>query len=197
MSNRGDGLQVRHIPHILDYVSRHNKKLNIWGYEEPENSLEMSNCFSLADEFNNNFSVSNQIFITSHSPAFYGMKGSNVSHYLVKKTDRNNGKKTNEVTLIEPVSDMSVIDAELGVAQLVMAKSAEAYEEIKFLRDANRTLEDYTKPVLLTEGETDVDLLRLGWRKLYGSKPMPFEIESCDVGSVSYTHLTLPTICSV
>lgn len=182
LANRGDGLQVRHIPHILDYVSRHNKKLNIWGYEEPENSLEMSNCFSLANQFISNFSEDNQIFITSHSPAFYGINGDNVSHYLVKKIERKNGRNSNEVTIIKCVSDMSVIDTELGVAQLIMARSAEAYKEISILKDANKSLEHFVKPVLLTEGTTDVDLLRTAWKKLYSNKPIPFEIESCDIG---------------
>ena len=73
LTRRGDGLQVRHIPHILQYISQNNKGLNIWGYEEPENSLEMSNAFALAGEFKNEFAKQNQIFITSHSPAFYSL----------------------------------------------------------------------------------------------------------------------------
>ena len=36
---RGDGLQARHIPFILDFIARHSAKNHIWAYEEPENSI--------------------------------------------------------------------------------------------------------------------------------------------------------------
>lgn len=183
LANRGDGLQVRHIPHILDYVSRHNKKLNVWGYEEPENSLEMSNCFHLAEQFNQTFNKKNQIFITSHSPAFYGMSGDNVSHYLVRKAFRESANSEKEITEIKKITDMSAIDSELGVAQLVMSRSAEAYSEIKSLREANATLKSFAMPTLLTEGDTDVEILETAWKKLYPERDMPFKISSCDLSS--------------
>lgn len=178
--NRGDGLQVRHIPQILDYVSEHNKQLNIWGYEEPENSLEMSNCFSLAEQFRTQFSKNNQVFITSHSPAFYSLKGDNVSHYLVKKVSKSRAGEANEVTDIKSISDMSVFDSEVGVAQLIMEKSAAAYEEIKILKETNDNLIQYEKPILLTEGITDKIILEEAWRRLRGNIVMPFTIEACD-----------------
>ena len=37
-------------------------------------------------------------------------------------------------------------------------------------------------PVLITEGETDVLILRTAWEKLYTGKEMPFSIKSCDIG---------------
>lgn len=56
---RGDGIQSRHIPFILDYISSRSSQFHIWGYEEPENSLEMSKAYEMADDFKERFSVSN------------------------------------------------------------------------------------------------------------------------------------------
>lgn len=61
LSQRGDGIQARHILIILKYIadedykqsnSRGATKINtIWGFEEPENGLEMLKAFEMADEF--------------------------------------------------------------------------------------------------------------------------------------------------
>jgi len=49
---RGDGIQVRHIPAILAFLSdRGAEDYHVWGFEEPENSLELANAISEADAF--------------------------------------------------------------------------------------------------------------------------------------------------
>ena len=126
LSRRGDGLQVRHIPHILQYISGNNRSLNIWAYEEPENSLELSNAFSLSHEFENEFSSSNQIFITSHSPAFYSLSSQSTKHFLVKKSVIESGGRENWITSLEDLENTQVADVELGVAQLIANRSQEA-----------------------------------------------------------------------
>lgn len=84
LSRRGDGIQGRHIPFILDYISEKSNKYHIWGYEEPENSLELSRAFDMAEDFSQRFSRDNQIFLTTHSPAFYDITGPNSSRWLVE-----------------------------------------------------------------------------------------------------------------
>jgi predicted ATPase len=81
---RGDGIQARHIPFILDFIAQKSNKHHIWAYEEPENSLEMSKAFELAEQFSTIFSKENQIFLTTHSPAFYSLEDEKVSKWLVK-----------------------------------------------------------------------------------------------------------------
>ena len=77
---RGDGIQARHIPIILKYIADEDQKTRnqgsmkvntIWGFEEPENGMELSKAFELADDFLE-YTDSIQMFITTHSPAFYG-----------------------------------------------------------------------------------------------------------------------------
>lgn len=185
LSRRGDGLQVRHIPHILRYISANNRSLNIWAYEEPENSLEMSNAFSLAEEFEKEFAGKNQIFITSHSPAFYSIKGERARHYLVKKAVIESSGSSNWITSVSDLADTKVADTELGVAQLVADRSREAFDEIKRLKEKNDELSALAKSVILTEGKTDAALLNGAWKKLYPDETQPFEIKSCDLGGVS------------
>ena len=69
LSQRGDGVKVRHIPVILRWLAKQANHLSapgrprvvtIWGYEEPENNLETRKCFELA-----------QFFIDTIDPARY------------------------------------------------------------------------------------------------------------------------------
>ncbi len=71
---RGDGVQARFIPEILDEISRNSTKNVIWGFEEPENSYESKNIRKLKDEFQFKFSKKYQIFITTHTMEFLALK---------------------------------------------------------------------------------------------------------------------------
>lgn len=89
--SRGDGIQARFIPAILNEISK-GKKNVIWGFEEPENSYEYRNAESLANDFVNNYSQKKQIFITSHTKEFLTLIRGNedrVSLHRVYKTAEN------------------------------------------------------------------------------------------------------------
>jgi len=86
--SRGDGIQARFIPAILNEISK-GKKNVIWGFEEPENSYEYRNAESLAKDFLNTYSKNKQIFITSHTKEFLSLIRDNedkVSLHRVYKT---------------------------------------------------------------------------------------------------------------
>lgn len=72
--DRGDGVQARFIPEILDEISKHSKKNIIWGYEEPENSYEAKNIRKIRDEFLEKYSREKQIFVTSHTKELLSIK---------------------------------------------------------------------------------------------------------------------------
>lgn len=40
-------------------------------------------------------------------------------------------------------------------------------------------IQQAAKPVVITEGKTDVTHLQVAWSKLYGGRPMPFDVVSC------------------
>ena len=85
----------------------------LWGYEEPENSLELSSSFALAEELHK-LSSEIQMFITTHSPAFYlNYQKSGVKLFHVEQ------KINDEETTIQPVSDINNVNNNLGLLQLV------------------------------------------------------------------------------
>jgi AAA15 family ATPase/GTPase len=86
--SRGDGMQARFIPAILNEIYKGKKNI-IWGFEEPENSFEYRNAELLANDFLNNYSDDKQIFITSHTKEFLSLIKDNeekVSLHRVYKT---------------------------------------------------------------------------------------------------------------
>ena len=119
---RGDGIKARHIPMILKFIAGEYTRIRtsgsthvttLWGYEEPENSLELSNSFALADELHK-LSSEIQMFITTHSPAFYlsyQKEGVKLFHVEQKIND---GEST-----IRPISDVNDVNTNLGLLQLV------------------------------------------------------------------------------
>lgn len=42
LDGRGDGVRIRYLPSILHYIAKNSSNMYIWGFEEPENSLEYS-----------------------------------------------------------------------------------------------------------------------------------------------------------
>ena len=170
LTSRGDGVQARHIPIILKYIANVDQKsrnrgsakvTTIWGFEEPENGLELSNAFALADEFIE-YSRDIQIFLTTHSPAFYMKKDEpGVRVMFVEKKDQ----KTDETAIVTGKNSSAIAEA-MGLMPLVapfiaeqarQLKAAKAIYEKNFLTDV---------PTIMVEGETDVDYLKLAFKHL-------------------------------
>ena len=85
LESRGDGIQAKFLPPLLNEISK-NKKIVIWGFEEPENSLEYKNSRDLASMFLDNYSGKKQIFITTHSKEFLRLRDTKrISIYRVLK----------------------------------------------------------------------------------------------------------------
>jgi energy-coupling factor transporter ATP-binding protein EcfA2 len=85
---KGDGIKARHIPELLRYINENEegKKFFVWGFEEPENSLDLSAAESEAANFAQIASREDtQIFISSHSPAFYLAEPPDRSACVVKR----------------------------------------------------------------------------------------------------------------
>ena len=166
---RGDGIQARHIPFILDFIARHSKRSHIWAYEEPENSLELSKAFDLASQFDNDFSDENQIFLTTHSPAFYDLHGENVSKWLVEPLPY--GPNAETVTTPTAISTTQETDERLGIAALVSSRAKEIYEENKKLSESVKALEQdirqAERPQIIVEGPSDKLILETALETLF------------------------------
>lgn len=139
LSRRGDGIKSMHIPAILKYISEHDLKVlekgavpvtTIWGYEEPENGIELLKAFDLANELYN-FSNDVQMLLTTHSPAFYNLnsKSNAKLFYVTKKGD--NGQSE----FVENLSEKD-IHKKIGIMPLIseyIGEQEKKYKELEQL----------------------------------------------------------------
>lgn len=158
---RGDGIQARHIPIILKYIADEDQKTRnqgsmkvntIWGFEEPENGMELSKAFELADDFLE-YTDSIQMFITTHSPAFY-MKKNDIRTQIFYITQ-------NEGTKISTTVNYMYIGETMGLMPIVAPYIEEQEKKIK---EARKLLEEnllYDIPTIMVEGKTDKQYLQL------------------------------------
>lgn len=158
LDQRGDGIQARHIPQILKFIAEEDKNTRtkgaprvstIWGYEEPENGLELSKAFETAHEFSK---ISNdiQIFVTTHSPAFYIEAQNHFSSTLsyIKKEAQGETK-------ILSKTDTNFLNEQLGIMPLVAPYIKEKIEEISSYKKIVKDNFLCDLPTIAVEGESD------------------------------------------
>lgn len=172
LDKRGDGIQARHIPIILKYIADEDQKTRnqgsmkvatIWGFEEPENGVELSKAFEMANDFED-FSQDIQMFITTHSPAFY-MKNNDEAVQVIYVSQ---GEKTEGSKLKYDYTSANVGQF-MGLMPIVAPYIAEQEEKIaksKKLIEENIFIDI---PTIMVEGKTDKQYLELAI-KLYSEK---------------------------
>jgi hypothetical protein len=201
LAQRGDGIKVRHIPIVLKWLADQAnhlsakgrpKAVTVWGYEEPENNLELKRCFELASQLVDNCE-SIQTFVTTHSPAFYSVfrhsDPSKVGLFLVTK---NESHPVSEVQTLGN-DDLGSLDSSMGLMMLLEPHFEEAQAEISALKGTVESLNDLAKPVLLLEGPTDAKLIATAWNKLYPQTAAPFVPVGCGAESGAGGAKTLNT----
>lgn len=165
LAQRGDGVKVRHIPILLHYIAQQSRSRRvkgspqsqtIWGFEEPENNLEMSKAAELAKEFVE-YSKEIQIFATTHSPAFYslGMSIPDAGVFLVTSAGEDGD------TSIKPVNEgeFEAIDEHVGILPMIAPSFARAVAERDKLLGMLAEVKKLDRPTIFVEGETDVMVL--------------------------------------
>ena len=153
---RGDGVQAAHIPAILKFLADSQKRLaargkplptSIWAYEEPENNLEFSRAFSIA-ELLYGYSGEHQIFLTTHSPAFYAGKTTEYkpNRWVVQTVDKE--------SQLSPVLDGESKDLHdiVGLMPLVAPFIREMQAELEKVRSKVKAT---AKPTIFVSGVTD------------------------------------------
>lgn len=163
---RGDGIRLRYIPTILNYISTNSKYIEIWGFDEPENSCEYSLSQKIAEQFANEYCKKTQIFVASHSFHFISLSTINTSKYRVF---RNLESLNTDLALIDD-SNRDLLSNELGILDInkelsILYKSlTKEMEHIDYTKSA---LKNAQKPYLIFEGKTDNDLFELAFESLY------------------------------
>lgn len=136
LSYRGDGIKSRHIPAILKFIQEQESKMGknslpytvIWGYEEPENGIELLKSYELAKEIYG-YSKNIQMFITTHSPAFYSLQSMDgvAVEYVYKSETQNHTELSNRI-------DMDILNGKIGILPIISPYIQEKEQEIKKLR---------------------------------------------------------------
>ncbi|MEB6380392.1 ATP-binding protein [Leclercia adecarboxylata] len=182
---RGDGIQVRHIPQILSFLSDNSsKEYHIWGFEEPENSLELANAIEEAKTFLELGRANNkQIFLTSHSPAFFSLRDDGVSKYFVSKTHEHMGRLNSVVKELSKDSTQlpSELMGETPHLPVISSYLEQAHEEIEKSKELRVSLEQkslqHNASIVFVEGATDAAVFAKAWELFVGGE-MPFTFES-------------------
>lgn len=185
LKNRGDGIKIRHIPIVLKFLADKAKKYKrgaldvqtIWGFEEPENNLEMSQAFDMASKFLI-YSNEIQIFVSTHSPAFYSLykKSKTASCFLVERDG-------DDFTTIENVEKINVnLDERMGVLAYITPFIEQKNNELKReeqekekLKQKIDQLDSKTEILVFTEDSSD-DLVMI--KAILESNDFPADLTS-------------------
>ena len=160
LKQRGDGIKVRHIPIVLKYMSEQEKNISIpgyvkpdtiWGFEEPENNLELRYAFELA-ETKKRYAKDIQIFLTTHSPAFYSLDKDDtdgVNAYYVERDDIG-------CTMIRQIThaDNDSIHDQMGLLPIISPYLEKIYKSQQKVDELATRLDEIganTECVILTE----------------------------------------------
>lgn len=183
LKQRGDGIKMRHIPVILKYMSEQERNISragyvkpdtIWGFEEPENNLELRYAFELAKSFKE-YSKDIQIFVTTHSPAFYALdkaEGDGVNTFYISQDE-------DSCTQVTKVShdDTDELHESMGLLPIITPYLTKIYthqNEIENLKGRIEELEDTIEYVVLTEDENHEHVIRY------------FEAQGCDTNITEF-----------
>jgi energy-coupling factor transporter ATP-binding protein EcfA2 len=178
LQQRGDGIQGRHVPIILNFLAEQRRgvlvkgkpeAVTVWGYEEPENNLELAQQIKEADLFQNLEFI--QLLVTTHSPAFYRQ----AEPRSIWWANRLNGQTSFSNS---PVSHASA-DESLGLMPFLAPYLEKAEEDRKRLRAQisamNKGAIVQNEPTLLVEGKTDKHIIEAVWDVTY-QVPRNFKI---------------------
>ena len=195
LDQRGDGIKVRHVPIVLAWLAAQAnhlsakgrpKTVTIWGYEEPENNLELRRCFELAREF---VDRSNEIqsFVTTHSPAFYSVFRSNTDGYVKLFLVSKEGEPKATVTRSIEEQDLISVDSSMGLMSLLEPHFKEAEKEFERLRNAMEALRDVSKPTIFCEGPSDKELFTEAMELFFPNEFKKVAIHCNSNGAGGYT----------
>lgn len=179
LSRRGDGIKIRHIPMMLRFIAQKQDDLftrggvrytHIWGFEEPENNVEMSAAFAMGDEFLDLIEGSDrfQLFVTTHSPIFYRLdqRRPDAAKWITSHFVSKSGSDT-IITTRAP----NEVDESMGLMPIVAPYVAEAkkrYDEIEAQLEAVREIAGQRRPTIFVEGDSDRIVLTRAWQLFSG-----------------------------
>jgi len=174
---RGDGIQSQYIVSVLRHISSLGDTFDIWGIEEPENSLEYSRVKEFCEKLDR-YKNEAQVMITTHSPAITSLDEDFINHYRVQK------KKDMVSDISEVEGEDEELKGDLGIEKMMSdiyedyKKEMDNLERIKSER--NRLSKELERDIIIVEGKTDKKILQTAYQKLYSREP-EFEVRKSNM----------------
>jgi hypothetical protein len=168
---KGDGVKARHLPELLRFINENElrKRFFLWGFEEPENSLDLSAAAAESQRFASFAErADTQIFISSHSPAFYLATSENetqTKRYFVEKQLLNDDAEVSPAKATTNIDNIDDADDKMkaaGLLQLpfIIRKLRDDREEAQLNRALAQKLQDkiegLQRPTIFLEGAHDL-----------------------------------------
>jgi len=181
---RGEGIKSKYIPPLLMWLNNKNiRSTYIWAIDEPENSLEFGLASELANLYFNDYALKSQIFLTSHSLAFINPPDDVKASFKIYRCIKDNQSSTQIKSFDDLFKEQNKFELFDEIGALEVQKSLiEDYRKIRRSQaELFTTIEKLKKPIVLTEGKTDVRIIASAWEKLYPTEEMPFEILSAGI----------------
>ncbi|TPN53067.1 AAA family ATPase [Mesorhizobium sp. B1-1-7] len=191
-TQRGDGIKARHIPELLNFISKKDRfQFHIWGFEEPENSLDFVAAEAEAVRLLKiAMGEGVQIFTTTHSPSFYNLTSEKISRFYVTRDLQDGSASIVQGKNLERFDAATAIGEGFylpAVAKALESYSAQQLEIIKFKEEIDVVrgeLFEIKSPILLTEGKTDEMILTEAWKRIRKTR-QTFRIKNCDTSDGS------------
>lgn len=174
LSRRGDGIKIRHIPMMLRFIAEKRDNLmdrggvrytHLWGFEEPENNVEMSAAFKMGDGFVQLIEDSDryQLFVTTHSPIFYRLdrERPEAAEWITSHFVSKDGHET-RIETREP----DEVDESMGLMPIVapyVTQAKERYDRIEAQLRVVRDIAAQRRPTVFVEGESDRWVIERAW----------------------------------
>lgn len=193
LNQRGDGIKARHIPSILRFMQKNMEQFKmkgaisntfIWGFEEPENGIEFSSCFDMADELYS-YQSDCQMLITTHSPIFFSKSQTHDEHstcYFAYKNEHGASKydaNLDDVNIIDKIGFMPLI---APYVEKERVKYAEQISHVENQLKSITSMHNHTvgKIIIIPEGKTDVKYLQCAFQQLGISDEVLSRVEYYD-----------------
>lgn len=188
LNMRGDGIKSKFLPPILKWLQKHNTQQTfIWGIDEPENSLEFRAAEELSYLFGNEYALTTQIFATSHSMAFINPRDTDQIKPAIFRTVRSSLGETSfqDINDLYKTKNREDLLDEIGALDIQKELITKFRQQIEDEKNAKKELENslnelqaqittLTKPLVITEGKTDIKHILKAKEKL-GITDVDFE----------------------
>ncbi|WP_430423713.1 ATP-dependent nuclease [Phenylobacterium sp.] len=162
LRQRGDGVQARHIPELMAFAAeKDTRSFHIWGIEEPENSLSMNSAMSAAKRLRALASDPKvQVFITTHSPAFYSLDGADVAKFFLRRQGEEvavlDGTSSDTLALMNFMGDDFYLPLVAEGLREAEQRAATLGASVAALE---RRIVEAQRPILFVEGPSEVVIL--------------------------------------